>query len=134
MTKAQHRSLARYIRAAADVLGLRDWAITLDSEPCEDEAHAATVVTIRERRHAFIRVAPEFATYDAEEQRHVIAHELAHVHMDGDLDYLTEVLPHIIGIATWVPMEAALRALHEQGIDGVAIGMEARLPLWERPK
>jgi hypothetical protein len=51
--------------------------------------------------------------------------------MDGDLDYLSGVLPDLIGSVAWSGIEAAVRILHEQGIDGVAIGMEARLPLWK---
>lgn len=131
MTPRQRRSLARYIRAAADVLGLKDWNIVLLDEPCDDPDHAAQVASIYERRIAHIRVAAEFAEMASGEQRHVIAHELAHVHMDADFNYLMELLPAMVGAAAWMPIEATIRLLHEQGIDGVAIGMEARLPLWD---
>lgn len=130
MNARQHRSLARYIREAADVLGLRDWDVRLDEVPEADPNNAASVSCVRERRVAHIQVAPEFVHMEPAEQRHVIAHELAHIHMDGDLEYLSEVLPSLIGGVAWTGIEAAVRTLHEQGIDGVAIGMEARLPLW----
>lgn len=129
MTEKQRRRLARYIRDAADVLGLRDWEVRLDSEPCEAEADAS-VWTVRDIHVAHIQVSADFAALPPARQRHVIAHELAHIHMDGDLDYLDGFLPAMIGTHAWVPLRAALLTLHEQGIDGVAIGMEARLPLW----
>ena len=129
----QLRSLARYIRAAADAFGLKDWAVVLHDEPCDNPDHAATVSCLYERRIAHIHVAANFAEMAPVEQRHVIAHELAHIHMDADFNYLSELLPGMVGPLAWTPIEATIRLLHEQGIDGVATGMETRLPLWDQP-
>lgn len=128
MTPKQHRSLAQYILNAAVTLGLRDWQIVLHGEPCDDPDHAATVSCLYERKIAHIHVAANFADMDPVEQRHVIAHELAHIHMDADFNYLSELLPGMVGAAAWTPIEATIRLLHEQGIDGVAGGLEAALP------
>jgi len=131
LNEKQRVSLARYIRDCADIVGLRDWEVVLDDGYCEDDDIAAHVYSVRERRIAHITVAENFITMPAHEQRHVIAHELVHVHMDADLDYLDDFLPGLVGSSAWTPIRAALRAFHEQGIDGVSVGVEAALPLWK---
>lgn len=133
MTERQSLSLARYIRNCADRLGLRDWKIGLDDAPCDDHADASVYV-IREIHTAHVQVSSEFLTLTPERQRQVIAHEMAHVHMGADIDYLKVVLPALVGQVAWAPIEAALTTMHEQGIDGVSIGMAFALPLWECPK
>lgn len=130
MTPEQHESLSRYVRECADALGLRDWEVILDDDPCDDEDHAASVSCIYERRIAHVQVTADWMGLPPTEQRHVVAHELAHIHMDADLYYLHEVLPSLIGATTWSAIEAAVRRLHEQGVDGIASGLEVGLPLW----
>src|SRR5690606_37896035 len=60
VTERQYKSLARYMGRIAQEFGLRDWDITLHSEPPDDDAALASVECIFGRKRALIRVAPDF--------------------------------------------------------------------------
>lgn len=81
--------LQAYVRQVADLFRLQAW----DLEVVEGDPPARANMSIKPqpvRWFASIRVGEEFWECDAEEQRHVVCHELAHV-VQGDLwEFLTE--------------------------------------------
>jgi hypothetical protein len=133
VNERQYRSLERYIRDCADRVGLRDWKITLDREPCENDDHLAAVHAVYVRMSANVKVNAHFDHIDPDEQRHVIAHELTHIHMEADYDFIEENVAGMIGGSAWAILEPTLRLLREQAVDGVAKGLAQALPYWQCP-
>lgn len=93
-TKAQIVKIQCYLRDAADILGLRDWSVTLCLEPtdCDD---SLAEVNQTENQHGIIRLCAYFLTLTPEVQRATIAHELCHLKLapiDTHVDSLEEVL------------------------------------------
>lgn len=89
MTDADWLTLECYVRATADLFGLREWSIDVAREaPGDTEAQAECRVTIG-RRHATIRFAPMFRACDLKTQRNTVAHELMHCHL-AQIDHCVE--------------------------------------------
>lgn len=60
-------------------MDLRDWTITMESEPPADAHNAGEVDFTYGRKIAKVRVHPRFSTDGPEWQRYVLVHELVHV-------------------------------------------------------
>jgi len=72
---------AHYFRDLADRMELRDWTITIQSRPADDDA-CAQVTCIYGRKIATIKLADDFDSYAPEKQRQTAVHELLHAHLD----------------------------------------------------
>ena len=83
--KHEIKRLAAYVEAAKPTLRLSDWTILVQEEavPPADEPHTlASTYTISGRKLARIVFYEEFWSLTAREQRHVVAHELVHIHVN----------------------------------------------------
>lgn len=132
MTERQWKSLGRYIRHVADMMGLRDWSFELSHNPADGEAYAS-IVTTYGRKVAVIEVCPNWPNLDPKVQRHSIVHELVHAHLGGLKNYVYHALPSLLGEASWSAFESAYRMHDELATDGIADGIAAGFPLWEQP-
>jgi hypothetical protein len=130
VTPKQRRSLLRYILDIAVHMGLRDWTFSLEAEPCED-AHAATIACTYGRKIASICVSQHWMTTAPEEQRHVIIHELVHVHLDSNLTLVEGSLPSQLGASAFSVFREAYRQHNEHATDAIASAIEEFIPLWE---
>lgn len=131
MTHAERKRLARYVRTAANTLGLHDWDIRIqDDEPDTKEAWASVSCTYG-RRIARIWFSAGFELIDPDEQRHVIVHELLHIHFDRILSQADGSLPGLLGIGAFSMYMAGLRENIEHGVDAVADALAAALPVPE---
>jgi hypothetical protein len=84
MTPTQRRNqLAKYVRALANQMGMRDWTVTLRPEPPEDSDEGYQT--------GFGVIADSFVPPG---QQHAILRMREDVQMDGDLNYLREVFVH----------------------------------------
>ena len=91
MNDEQHAFWLAYIRHLADWLGLKDWRIDLDRDPCTRETAGASNFTFYGRKKADITFGQSFLQQPVEDQRWIVAHELLHCHFDrmhkGVIDY-----------------------------------------------
>jgi hypothetical protein len=81
-----------YIDSLKEPMRVRDWGITLTEEFAAEDA-GASVSVIYGRNRANIQIAQDFDTYEPEEQRQMIVHELMHIHaqpMGSVLQRVTE--------------------------------------------
>ena len=131
MTHAERKRLAKYLRTAANTLGLMDWTLeVMPDEPDTKEAYAS-VSCAYGRKIAAIWFQDGFEALEPETQRHVIVHELTHIHFDGMLSLAETTLPAVMGAPAFGVFEAALRERLEHGVDAVANAFAGALPLPE---
>lgn len=132
MPRKDFRRIGRYVRTCANTLMLHDWTIVLVHEalPADDDAHACVECTYG-RKHLAITLGYNFLKQSPEEQRHIIVHELLHVHFN-DVE-----LPLREGEAAWnlLGRPAAYVLFHqvrhavERGVDGIADAVATSFPL-----
>lgn len=75
--------MPRILRRLADLMGLRDWTVEYEDEPLPDDGRLATCSVAYGRRCVVIAVSERFWMEDEREQRHALAHELVHVHVNS---------------------------------------------------
>lgn len=135
MTKADWDALARYVRWVANEVGLRDWFLWLDHEPCgrlgadlDGHGSMAECEASKGRKHLRIRVCKDFReALLAEAQRQTIVHELLHAHFAAMRQYVADAYPD--NPAAW----EAFNTLLEFGVDAVAEEWSKNLPLVKWP-
>lgn len=131
MTLNERKRLGKYVRNIANTLGLRDWQLNLmPDEPDTKEAHAAVACTYG-RKIASIWFASGFELLEPQEQRHVIVHELLHIHFDRVLTLSSQALPAAMGAPAWGVFDEAMRDHIEHGVDAVAEAIADAFPLPE---
>lgn len=129
MTDKQRKGLLRYIGMLARNMNLADWQIYLRPEPTEDSNHAATVSCVPGRKIAHIQLAADWFEQDHASQRHVLVHELLHIHLDQEFQLIEDVVPELIGAAAYLTFEKAYRNLHEHGVDAIASALAPHFPV-----
>jgi len=114
-----------YLRFLADEMGLRDWTVQLECGPLENAEHVAEIQRIYGRKHARIRVSPEFWTEHPERQAQTLIHELLHCHFAGvqDAGVILGGVLHRKAYAAWHP---PFEHQVEYAVDALA-GVLARL-------
>lgn len=128
MTRGHFVLISKYIRFAADRLGLRDWQFFIRHHPIPaDDDALASVTCIHGQRRATIRLNQEFADSSEPRQRHALIHELLHCHMDG----MQEVI-WTINTLVGQPAYTAIRESHnlavEFAVDAIATEVAKMLP------
>jgi hypothetical protein len=129
LTDKQRKSLLRYLGGITAYLGLTEWEVRLADEPCEDPSHAATVQCVPGRKIATIQLAADWFTQSPAQQRHVLIHELIHIHTDQEFQYIEDSLPEMIGSMAYFPWEKAYRNLHEHATDALAKALAEHFPV-----
>jgi hypothetical protein len=79
MDDATYATELRYLRDLADLLGLRDWHITLSRASAESGSRAQVDIH-RTKDECEIRLSSEWWSYTLEQRRLTIVHELIHAH------------------------------------------------------
>lgn len=134
MTNSQMRSLGRYVSDIAQMLGLDDWKITVHAEEPGDAIDGsdaiASVSCTYGRKIASLRLGKDFLNSPPEEQRHVLVHELIHVHMWGVLALVRTTLPKMLGESAYDVLLTALTQQDEHATDALATAVAPMLPLW----
>lgn len=132
MKKRDRKTLARYIRQAADALELRDWTFDLMRKPSEEDAYAMVWPTYGQR-NARIAFCANFRDLEPELQRGTVVHELIHCHlaalqsqMENDLD------GHLSSVAESLFFRSVRRNL-EYAVDGLERAIAPCLPLIDWP-
>lgn len=130
MTTRQYRSLARYIFSIAKDFGLRDWELTLASDPPDSPSAIASFEAVYGRKRGIVRVSEGFEHESPEDQRNAILHELVHAHTAPAREYINRTLPSILGAAAWATFDAAYEQANEFSVDAIAAAIADRYPLW----
>lgn len=131
MSNVERKRIARYVARLAALMGLRDWTINIMSdEPDVKEAYASVACTYG-RRIASVWFADGFELLPPDVQRHVIVHELLHVHFDRITTLASQSLPMVMGAPAYGVFDEALRDHLEHGVDAVADAFACALPLPE---
>lgn len=79
MSVKQHCGIGRYLGAMAFELGLTEWQVELELEPCEDSCNAQISVTDKALT-AVVAVNKSFNELPILEKRQTLIHELLHCH------------------------------------------------------
>lgn len=126
--------LGEYMREMADLMGLRDWYLAVSSDPPKSEPIDDTHTVQAEcsvnygRKSAVIAFAANWAEWDTEELRRVVAHELIHCHTEPMRWAINNTrLP--LGMTAFLMLEGAFQDAHEVAIDAIACAWAERLPL-----
>ena len=128
MTPRQRQGYARYVRLIADHMGLTDWRLELHYDGTEPEI-AAHVSCVTGRRIAHITLSGDFGTFAPEEQRHVVVHELLHIHLDPMGQYAHDTLPGLLGGPVFTAWITAYRTANENATDAIAAALSPLFPV-----
>jgi hypothetical protein len=79
MDDATYATELRYLRTLSDLLGLRDWHITL-SRASADTDNRAQVSIHRGKDEADVTLSAAWLSYSPEQRRLTLCHELLHMH------------------------------------------------------
>jgi hypothetical protein len=133
LKKHDHKELARYIRAIADEIALRDWTIDLQREPCDDDCNAQACL-VYGRKLVRLRVSRDFRSYDLERVRHSVVHELVHCHTSATDNMVEHDLTDHLGQQAADIFHAGYRRHAEYAVDGLADALAPHVPLIEWPE
>lgn len=121
MTDPRRQRFAPYVRRLADMLAFKDWQVEIaDDEPSNPDAYAS-VEPLAGRKVAVIRLGCRFLDLSPEGQRHTMAHELVHLHVEPFYRIGLNAVPKDVESPFHVAMEYA--------VDGIADGIAPLLPL-----
>ncbi len=126
--KRRRREVINYLACLKASLNLGDWTIQLHwHDPAPDGALAEIQITDG-RKLAVIRVATDFFTLTAEEQKHAFCHELVHCHLHLIQDQLRCDLPELLGAAGFAAFYASSVRGIEHAVDGISVAIAAYMP------
>ncbi len=119
--------LGEYVREMADLCGLRDWTVQVDTTPAEDHEAGTCRVTYG-RKFGMIRMASDWSGENAESIRQTVTHELLHMHAESVFWSLNNV-QDVLGSSAFTVLEGSVRDALEVMVDSVATVLAERLPL-----
>lgn len=136
MTDAEWIVVETYVRNRARELGLSDWDIVIEREPCDDDTAFAENATTPGRRYAKIKLCKRFRELTADEQRSTIIHELLHCHSAGIEHFLHADLKEHPALTSneHAFIDAVGMRRIEDMIDGIAEAVALKYPVIQWPK
>jgi hypothetical protein len=109
MDDATYTTELRYLRTLADLLGLRDWHITLSRASAEESSRAQVDLHLT-KDEAEVVLSNQWWTFTPEQRRLTITHELLHAHTTR----LCRVVTRLTSMMNEPAMEYAGRAHYEE--------------------
>jgi hypothetical protein len=132
-TDEQELYLQEYLHGALDVLNLLDWTILFYNEVPSTDGTAASICPSQKRKYAVVRIDPQFSQSPLE-MRSLLAHELAHLHLEQAWEYVRVVLESSCGQESYDSyIEEPLNMHFEYSVDAIGQAFEELLPLPEVP-
>lgn len=129
MTLRERKRMAVYLRSLANTIGLRDWTFNIQQdEPDTKEAYAA-ITCVYGRRIANVWFAHGFEHLDPVLKRHVILHELLHVHLWPITSLASETLEAAMGATAYAVYDEALTERIEHAVDAIADAFADAIPV-----
>ena len=133
MKKKDRKALARYVRWAANELGLRDWTVEVRAGGCEERAFASVDPT-EGRRYAVITFCDEFRQLTLDEQRNAVVHELLHCHHAAATDIVRLDVCQQMSQAAYDVMFGGFKRQIEYMVDALADAFAPHLAHIDWPK
>ena len=121
------KELEHYIRELADLMGLRDWTLTMRDDPASEDCAADIQVTYG-RKFAAIRFDPAWASESPETLRATCIHELLHCHLKPT-EWALNNAQSALGMVAFSVLSGAYEDALEVAIDGIANEWAKTLPL-----
>jgi hypothetical protein len=137
--KRDRKALGRYCRELADRLELRDWTINIEhaelgNAGTDGERTLADVDTTTGRKLVQVRVCSDFRAFDREKQRHVLVHELVHVHLAALQEQCEYDVADLIGKPADAVFCRSFRRNLEYAVDALASALAKHQPLIDWPE
>lgn len=133
MTRREFAALGRYVRWVANEMGLRDWTIEVSHDRAPSDCNAFVTNTYG-RKLATIRFCSDFRTLSPEDQRHTVAHELVHCHLESATNMVLNDLEECLGKPADRVFWSSFKRQMEYGVDALAAAYAKHLPLIDWPK
>lgn len=116
-----------YIDTLKPIMRLNDWRITLDGEPCNDDADASTWMS-KDYQSATMYLSATFDEQSVHDQRDTIAHELIHIHLTHMSQFADQIADQLGAQASGLAKEMSKHFL-ERATDELARVISPFLPL-----
>ena len=134
--KGKKKRLDRYVRHMADLVGLRDWTLRVDVVSVVNATNhkyqggecGASIEVSHGRKYAIIEIREDWATWDKDELRRLLTHELMHAHTAPMLWALHNIQA-VTGGALFEALDNAFDDAHESAVDAIATEWAEFLPL-----
>lgn len=127
--KQTRKWLSPYIREMADRMGLTDWRFEFIFYPPTDDDCFAEITPDDGKQSATIRFNADFPTYDREQQRETVVHELIHCHLDLIQQQIRNDLPKLLGQPSYDAFWPSFVRGLERGVDGLTQAWAPLMPL-----
>jgi hypothetical protein len=118
--------LVAYLNLLADLMGLKDWELTVDTNAADDDY--ASVGPVYGQHRATLSVDPNWRQMRKADLRWVLVHELTHLHLARLKVGVGNYLGRLRG-GTKATGEKALDDEVEYAVDAIAMAWAKRLPL-----
>lgn len=128
MNHRQHSTYTTYLRTLADLMGLKDWEITLSWDYSDDDSAAAMCHTTYGRKTALIRFGVAWWDNDPETQRYYCVHELLHCHTTPMHTALCNAQGRL-GADAYEVLKGTHGDALEYAVDGIGVAFAKFLPL-----
>lgn len=120
--------LGEYIRDLADLMGLRDWYISMKQGDPEDQIHGAECDVRYGQKCAEIAFRSDWVEWDADEVRWLAVHELLHCHMEP-MRWAVNNTKFTVGDSAFNVIGNSFLDAMELALDGIAREWSKTLPL-----
>jgi hypothetical protein len=129
-----------YVRYVANALELRDWTIAITiAEPDSTDRHdglkwGASSSSTPGQKHVHLTFAPDVRSWDMEELRQTVAHELVHAHLAPLIEMCRQDLRGHLAQSAYDLFNDSVTRWLEFAVDALSIAASKHLPLIEWPK
>lgn len=139
MTPGQARALVEYVTKLQRALRLDHWDVTVSDEPPEATDDGIEAADIDGQMHvekfgfnATMRLAPTWPQNSPEAVRHVVVHELLHLHTDPVFSDAVDTIEGLAGAQANAVAFTLLRRGYERMTDALAAAIAPHydLPTW----
>lgn len=133
LDERQHDYLSRWLRDAADRLGLRDWRVFASPFAAKDAGYATSFVLDNSDEQWIAVGVPFLGEFDDAERRATLVHELLHPFFHRVTRMAERLYENELGKRTEAVVDTAVEVIEEQHIDRLAHAIAGWLPAVEWP-
>lgn len=132
LTTGQANRIQRYLWSVRDKLNLSHWEVYLCQDLPDDPEAIAEIAPNGRKNTAGVSLSERFMKLDADEKRHVITHELIHLHHRNQTEVIRVAL-HESGYVTQAAYDmlwATFNDHTEVMVDNLARLLAPHMPEW----
>jgi hypothetical protein len=121
-------SIERWLRLAADVVGLRDWDVFISGGLPGSDTNIAETSFRLDSQEMTISLGKTFFDYPELRRRQALAHELMHGHVHPITKYARAILEGEVGKTGEAFFETSIASMEEQAVDRLGRAIALFLP------